>query len=539
MKKWQKTLALVLVVCIAVGVAGIFIFRKMTSNKTHLILNSDGSYGGSLDEKLYGKGAPLNGEYDVKNSDYYTVNNDYYNMSSTEERVIFPKFASYQQTMKDSSGLACLLMVLNYMGEDVKEKYTELALMKKYEEVTYEEVLDYGTSDFGLVSLIDSLGLGYTAQYQEFGEHHPNSKDSMKEFFTQAIKDGKFVFVRYQSPVGYKWKVVIGYDTLGKVTSALNTTGLDAINDDVMIFADPYDGFDHCQDGYTTERFADFIAWWYDVSVNGTINDQWSCVVVDPNLDIEFKYEPVNEEVKQKLYDIHLPLNPDGTYGGTRNKELYGSIGPVSGSYNHTEANYYKINDFYNMGNKGSRVLLKNYTVLQQTMGSSCGICASNSVLKYYGHEQSQYDLELSLVKQFEKSTGITVKGRGVTVNELHVALKDWGYKTEYNVSEGGKEPKFPTYESYMQFMRSNLEEGRPIVVTSYLGSDHAITVIGLDDMGTDYIYDDVVIVADSCDYWDGYQDGYTIYSAYKFFSQHTNPSRTKLQSYLLIYDDK
>ena len=532
--KKKLIIAIAIVAAIAIALTSIFVLQKISNNKTHLILNNNGSYGGSLDEKLYGKGAPLNGEYDVKNSDYYTVNNDYYNMSSTEERVIFPKFASYQQTMQDSSGLACLMMVLNYMGEDVKEKYNELALVKKYEEVTYEKIYGNGASDFGLVSLIDSLGLGYTAEYQGFGEYHPAETASMKEFFIEAIKEGKFVFVRYQSPVGYKWKVVIGYDTLGN-----NKSGKDSINDDVIIFANPYDGGDHQQDGYSTERVLDFIAWWCEVYPNGIMNDQWSCVVVDPNLDIEFKYEPVDERVKQKLYDIHLPLNPDGTYGGTRNSELYGSVVKGNGHNDHINSNYYKINDFYNMGSEGSRVLLTNYTVLQQTIGYSCGICAANGVLKYYGHEQSQYDLELALLNQFEKVTGITVKGRGVTVNELHAALQDWGYKTEYNVSWSGKEPKFPTYESYMQFLRSNLEEGRPIVVTTYLGSDHAITVIGLDDMGTDYIYDDVIIVADSGEYWDGYQDGYNTHSAYKFFTQHTNTNHTQLQSYLLIYDEK
>ena len=50
----------------------------------HLILNADGSYGGSLNETLYGKGAPKNGEFDVENSEYY-ITNDFYNTKSTNE----------------------------------------------------------------------------------------------------------------------------------------------------------------------------------------------------------------------------------------------------------------------------------------------------------------------------------------------------------------------------------------------------------------------------------------------------------------------
>ena len=46
----------------------------------------------------------------------------------------------------------------------------------------------------------------------------------------------------------------------------------------------------------------------------------------------------------------------------------------------------------------------------------------------------------------------------------------------------------------------------------------------------------DVIITADSCDYWDGCQDGYNVTSAYKFYTQHTNSKHTTLQSCLVIY---
>ena len=75
------------------------------------------------------------------------------------------------------------------------------------------------------------------------------------------------------------------------------------------------------------------------------------------------------------------------------------------------------------------------------------------------------------------------------------------------------------------------------MVVSTNLGSGHFLTVIGFDDMGTDYIYDDVFITADSCDYWDGYQDGYNVFSAYKVYTQHTNSSGSRLQAHNVIYD--
>ena len=538
MKKWQKMLAIAAVVCLLAGMVGCGSKKENTIQAKHLLLNADGSYGGSASEELYGKGAPLNGEFDVNKSDYYTVNNDYYNMTSTEERIVVPHFASYQQTMQDSSGLACLLMVLNYAGQDVKGKYNELELLKRYETVNNTTVYENGTTPEGLTALVDDLGLGYTTEYGLLQLSGVSSADEMKAYFEDALKDGKFVFVRYQSPVGYGWKVVIGYDDLGNVKNTVTEEENDSFGDDVIIFAEPYDAGDHCQDGYATERARDFLVWWREMEANGIANETYSYFMVDPNIDIEYNYEPVDESVKQKLYDIHLPLNPDGTYGGTRDEEAYGSITSGRGWWNHTESNYYKISDFYNMGSEGTRTLLKNYTVLQQTMHSSCGICAVNSVLKYYGDERSQYDLELEYLNLYESvPSNSRVKGRGSSVTEHHLALKEWGYKSEYGRSTRGNEPLFPTYESYYKFMESNLKEGRPIVISTFMGSGHFLTIIGVDNMGTENIYDDVIITADSCDYWDGYQDGYNVFSANKCYRQHTNSKYSALYSNIVIYD--
>jgi hypothetical protein len=87
-----------------------------------------------------------------------------------------------------------------------------------------------------------------------------------------------------------------------------------------------------------------------------------------------------------------------------------------------------------------------------------------------------------------------------------------------------------------MKFMRDTLKQGMPIAVATNPGSGHYLTVIGVDDMGTvGYMYDDVIITADSCDYWDHCQDGYNLTPAYKFYSQHTNSKHTTRQSCLVI----
>jgi hypothetical protein len=171
-------------------------------------------------------------------------------------------------------------------------------------------------------------------------------------------------------------------------------------------------------------------------------------------------------------------------------------------------------------------------------MGASCGICAVTSVLKYYGEEESYYDMELSYLNDYIRNnlkedaikvTSTTVKGHCNTLSDL-------GYTSHYGYSTVGNLPRYSSYEQYLEFMKYNLKNGRPIVVSTYLGSWHFLTVIGIDDMGTDCIYDDVVICADSSDCWDGYQDGYDVFAATKFFSQHSNNSYNQLQEQIVIY---
>ena len=535
MKKKKYVIGAVLVLVIITGIAAMLLIPRNNPGKpTHMILNKDQSYGGSVSVKKYGQGAPCNGQYDVEDSAYYTVNNDYYNMPSTQERLIFPKFASYQQTMQDSSGLACLVMILHYMGQDVSKEYTELALMKKYEEVNAAQVYGNGTTEEGLIKLVESLNLGYAATNRD-PVYRAFEKENMAQFFQNAIKDGKFVLVRYASPVGYSWKLVIGYDNLGNIKNTLTGEEQERFGDDVMIFAEPYDGYDHHQDGYATERAQDFYAWWKKKSDTGLISDQQSFVIIDPGLDITFDLQPVDETQKQTTYENHLPRNPDGTFGGTRDSDLYGNIVSGRGWWDHLESNYYKINDFYNMGSEGSRVLLPNYTVLQQTMSSSCGVCAVNSVLSYYGVEGDPYEMEESYVKRYEEVNMKIIRGTGTSASYHKVTLEDMGYESAVFSSKQGMPPQFPTYEGYAEFMRGNLESGKPIVVSTNLGSGHYLTVIGIDDMGTDYIYDDVIITADSSDYWDGHQDGYNIFSATKFYRQHTNGNHTTLYASLVI----
>ena len=53
--------------------------------------------------------------------------------------------------------------------------------------------------------------------------------------------------------------------------------------------------------------------------------------------------------------------------------------------------------------------------------------------------------------------------------------------------------------------------------------------------MGTEYIYDDVIMLADSGDSWDHYEDGFDTYSATMFYRQWYNSKYATNQSHFVI----
>ena len=520
----------------------------------YLILNKDGSYGGTINDACYGKGAPLNGEYDVENSDYY-YNGDYYNMKSNSERTIFPKFSPYQQTMQDSSGIACILMVLNYLGYDVKDKYSELNLVAQYERKNQVEVYGNGTTPEGLVKLIKDLKIdGLDANCTEF-DHSNFSTQASKTKYTEiadwlkgCIKDGKFVLFRFQSPNGYGYKMVIGYDDKGLVPYSYDQSKTrDVYQDDFMILAEPNDNYDHFQDGFVAHKAINAMRWWFDKTPSAEILDYPSYVVIDPNIDVEFPTEEIDKTKRlQTIYENHLPRNNEGAcygmpYGGTRNHEVMGYVSNGGGLADRFDLPYTKFNDFYNMGSEGTRVMLPNYTVLQQTMSSSCGVCSITGALKYYGDykDTSHFDFELEYCEMFNANPKFDdiVYDNGSSVENHEIMLGDLGYVTEMKYSWVGSSPAFESYESYASYVKYHLTEGRPVITGISTTAGHYVTIIGYDDMGTpEHIYDDVFVIADSSEYWDGYQDGYTVYSAYQIHLQHSNGPLTQLYITFVIY---
>ena len=197
-----------------------------------------------------------------------------------------------------------------------------------------------------------------------------------------------------------------------------------------------------------------------------------------------------------------------------------------------------KITDYYCMGSEGGRILLPDYTILQQTMSSSCGVCSVNSALKYYGEyaDTSYYDLELVYTNAYDNNPNFNDVVRGGTSNAYHqITFRDLGYTSQYYQSSAGAEPVFEDYYAFISFVKYYLTNGRSIVTIISPSGGHFVTIIGYDSMGTKYVYDDVLIVADSSDYWDGYQDGFNIYLATQYYRQFANGGTSSLYQCLII----
>ena len=88
---------------------------------------------------------------DINHADsiYYT-HLDFYEMTSTSDRIILPRFSTYQQTTEYSCGPAAALTVLRYFGN---ENFDELTLIKEMK--TKPKI---GTSLSNMVKFFKGIG---------------------------------------------------------------------------------------------------------------------------------------------------------------------------------------------------------------------------------------------------------------------------------------------------------------------------------------------------------------------------------------------
>lgn len=522
----------------------------VAGNGKYLLADENGNYGGTINRGKYGDGAPLNGRYD--STDLYYTRNDYYHMQSTVRddgvagRTIYTGFSGYQQRMERDSGIALSVAVLNYWGEAVSTE-TEEELVAKYEEINNTTIATNGETSTGLANLWQSMG--YTAAKETFV-----SSGSTRQEFVKAFRDwiepklaaGEMVFVRGQDNKDNRWKLIIGYDNVG--TDDYST-------DDVVIFVDPYDTWDHYQDGYTTSAAGRFERWWYDVSLAGKVTNKYEAFVIKPKQAptiTRIKAEDDPTRVIQELPENPLIRNrasdfggtegsgilSEGSYGGSYNPDKFGIATPYNGYRDQPTLNYHKYLDVHNLVDTSTRTICEKYRGFMQTHKSSCGLCATFSITMYYGFDRNVFNQE-TIVATYESVNNTKVYNKGSGAASIKLALESLGVTNieygQYLAENWQTDMPFPTYESFVAYTKLNLDKDQPIAVSHRPHGGHWCVIIGYDDMGTEYIYDDVIMLADSGDSWDHFEDGFDTYAATLFYRQWYNSKYATNQSHFVI----
>lgn len=99
---------------------------------------------------------------------------------------------------------------------------------------------------------------------------------------------------------------------------------------------------------------------------------------------------------------------------------------------------------------------------------------------------------------------------------------------------------EFKNELEFEKFVEEQLTKGRPIIVESLMWGAHWTVIIGLDKMGKEDTPSHVLIMADSWDSTDHYQDGYYIVSLERFFAIWKDfdimPANEKMQQYVVPY---
>ena len=179
----------------------------------------------------------------------------------------------------------------------------------------------------------------------------------------------------------------------------------------------------------------------------------------------------------------------------------------LKGAYNITPSPYYAQKDYFTMKSTGSLVILSHFPTLQQSTEYSCGLAAALMVLKYFRPQAKATEKELCQVMSTSTLTGTTTKGMVKYFNR-----DKW--LVESSLTQRSPE----TEEEFKKFVVEHLHRQMPIMVENIDWGGHWRVIIGYDDMGTETMADDVLIMADPYDTTDHLQDGYGIASAQRFF---------------------
>lgn len=201
-------------------------------------------------------------------------------------------------------------------------------------------------------------------------------------------------------------------------------------------------------------------------------------------------------------HTIAYPLEYDISSDGASSYYGYGE---------HFSSPYFAHPDVYTMKSDDTKIILSEFETYQQTTSYTCGACSSLMVLNHFGNSDYE-EKEIAQIEGIDAQLGVGPEG-------IVKFFEKIGWEVESSLDKNG-ELTFEEMEDFQKWVQKNLSQGVPIIVGWIDWGGHWQVIIGYDTMGTkDHLGDDVLILADSYDTSDQWQDGYYIVSAERFFS--------------------
>lgn len=223
-----------------------------------------------------------------------------------------------------------------------------------------------------------------------------------------------------------------------------------------------------------------------------------------------------SSESKEKKFEQRLkPVDPvDGTVEAAAGMLDWGNV---------ANSPYFISNDYYNgTGISDTLVLIDHFQTYQQTSERSCGAASVLMTVNYLTGEtpgEDTLDKEMDIRYLDNKREHGSY---GATTASIVEALKNSGFDVQSSADTADADGySFYDEKELATFLKGKLEEKKPVIMESVEWGGHWMVLIGYDDMGTeDIMLDDVLVFADSYDTSDHCQDGYYTISFERYVSQ-------------------
>jgi len=167
---------------------------------------------------------------------------------------------------------------------------------------------------------------------------------------------------------------------------------------------------------------------------------------------------------------------------------------------------YYTGIDFNSLKSDSNLTVISLKSYRQQVTNYSCGAVAAMTVMSYYGLPVSNTDADE--VRVAHEMNGNVSEATGINPEQM----TQWFRRNGMNATWGTGGSR--------KMLLENLKNGVPTIVEWMDWGGHWVVVTGYDTRGTDTVWDDVIIFADSVDSHDDRVDGVTYFNYGEFDAQ-------------------